>query len=336
MHLRPQASHSAKHKKMESNKTQVLERVQALETWLKMTKTKITQVNGQRSSLGPLWDFRLMINFRWPNRGFANAKYSSTNVAKKVVGLLHGDVLAPGLRLIVWRSTERRCLCMTFLPTCAQEDELLQVLYGSTDGLEELSLTSENGMKDISAIVLFSSHYAASMAKRELVQAFWKQFGLSICVHWQSPKKARPDDRLPQKPQSGLTSTPNLGMIPSKVSIDLPPYQQSPLDFCRAVGAPAKPKPTSSQTPSALLQNCCALVGVGPPAYDFSCGPAGPDGSLRVTYMVRISGIGVFQGLVRVLPKLTATSTLAGAREAAAQEILQWIEVKKIIRLGRR
>uniref|UniRef100_A0A3B4Y6F5 RRM domain-containing protein n=1 Tax=Seriola lalandi dorsalis TaxID=1841481 RepID=A0A3B4Y6F5_SERLL len=139
----------------------------ALETWLKTTNIKLTQVNAQRkyggppegwdgptpgahcevfisqiprdtyedlliplfSSVGPLWEFRLMMNFSGQNRGFAYAKYSSSGVAANAVRLLHGHELAPGIRLSVCHSTEKRHLCIEGLPVTIRQGHLLQVQW---------------------------------------------------------------------------------------------------------------------------------------------------------------------------------------------------------------
>ncbi|XP_039974923.1 dead end protein 1 isoform X2 [Xiphias gladius] len=195
---------------MENNQCQVLnlKRVQALETWLKTTDTKLTQVNGQRkyggppdvwdgptpgarcevfisqiprdayedlliplfSSVGPIWEFRLMMNFSGQNRGFAYAKYSSSGVAADAVRLLHGHMLEPGFRLSVRRSTEKRHLCIGDLPAATRQEELLQVLRVLAEGVERVSLKAGPGIEGVSAIVAFSSHHAASMAKKILVE----------------------------------------------------------------------------------------------------------------------------------------------------------------------
>ncbi|XP_077451296.1 dead end protein 1-like [Stigmatopora argus] len=364
---------------MDSNQNQVInvERMEALEAWLTTTQTKITQVNGQRKyggppeawegpkpglkcevfikhipresyedlllplfgSVGPLWEFRLMMNFSGHNRGFAYAKYGSADVAEKAVRELHGRELQPGRRLIVCLSNEKRCLHVTCLPTPADENELLQVLYGMAVGVEGLSLESQPRAKTVSAVVVFSSHQAAAMGKRVLGEAFWKQFGIRVGVHWNSPKRARSEDRLRQRPPRGPPPAPKQGRIPPRASTRSAPRR--PPDFCRAVGGPVGARQASAgasvgasvgasaQAASASLQKRCSEMGVGRPTFDFSCGPAWPDGRLPATFVVSISGMGVFRGTMRLCPRPTASGSLAAAREMAAAAILRWMEVKK-------
>ncbi|KAG7283122.1 hypothetical protein CRUP_033068 [Coryphaenoides rupestris] len=63
------------------------------------------------SAVGPLWEFRLMMNFSGQTRGFAYAKYGTRALAAAAVSQLHGHELEPGIYLNVRHSTEKRQLC---------------------------------------------------------------------------------------------------------------------------------------------------------------------------------------------------------------------------------
>ncbi|KAM6952076.1 dead end protein 1 [Lycodopsis pacificus] len=360
---------------MESKQSQVLE------TWLKTTNTKLTQVNGQRkyggppevwggpppearcevfisqiprdtyedlliplfSSVGPLWEFRLMMNFSGQNRGFAYGKYGSPAVANEAIRLLHGHMLGPCSRLTVRRSTEKRHLCIGDLPASTRQEDLLKVLRVLVEGVERLSLKAGPGIEGVSAIVAFSSHHAASMAKKMLVEAFKKQFALNTSIKWQTVVKPSLDEQLsPHKPSKSLLP-PALKPprhIPSSPLTSAPPPRMVrppsvPLGFCRSVGGPTvsqhppplRSSPSSSQghlVSTALLHQLCEANGGGQPLYEMYCSHAVPDGFLYFTYKVYIPGITTaFKGLVMVLPGPTAIATLEEARRAAAQQVLQ-------------
>ncbi|TKS71988.1 Dead end protein 1 [Collichthys lucidus] len=186
----------------------ILRRMQKLETWLKTTNTKLTQVNGQRkyggppkvwmgsipgnncevfisqipldayedlliplfSLAGPLWEFRLMMNFSGQNRGFAYAKYGSPAIANAAIRLLHGHMVEPGCYLVVRHSIEKKQLCIKDLPGKTKQEDLLKVLRALTHGVERVSLRRESGIPGVSAVVVFLTHYSASMAKKVLVE----------------------------------------------------------------------------------------------------------------------------------------------------------------------
>ncbi|XP_028272682.1 dead end protein 1 [Parambassis ranga] len=367
---------------MEDNQSQVLnlERLQALETWLKTTNTKLTQVNGQRkyggppevwdgptpgahcevfisqiprdayedlliplfSSVGPLWEFRLMMNFSGQNRGFAYAKYGSFVTANEAIHLLNGYMLEPGYHLSVHRSTEKRHLCVGGLPTSTRQDDLLQVLRLVAEGVERVSLKTGPGIEGVSAIVAFSSHHAASMAKKVLVEAFRKRFAVNISIKWQSGEKLNPDKPLltDKTPKRLLPSPPK--PMNSKPSVPPPRLAfrpSTPPGFCRAVGGPtATQHPTPGCSPSSsscqehaelaaspviFLQKLCEVTGVGQPLYEIYYSHTGPDGFLFFTYKVHIPGVTVaHSGLVMVLPGPSASSTMEEARKAAAKHVL--------------
>ncbi|KAM7417057.1 hypothetical protein PAMA_016932 [Pampus argenteus] len=367
---------------MENKRSQVLnlERVEALETWLKTTNTKLTQVNGQRKyggppevwtgptpgarcevfisqiprdayedllmplfgSVGPLWEFRLMMNFSGQNRGFAYAKYSSAAVATDAIRMLHGHMLEPGSRLSVRRSTEKRHLCIEDLPAGTKAEKLLQVLRTLTEDVQRVSLKAGPGIDGVSALIAFSSHHAASMAKKMLVEAFRKQFALSVSVKWQSSVKLSADES--QQPSKSLLPSPLKPASVATPRLVRPP--STPPGFCRAVGGPTVPQHfhppccSSSQdhlsaafsTSSVmLLHKVCEATGVGQPLYEIYYSHTGPDGFLYFTFRVCIPGITpAFKGLVMILPGPTVTNTLEEARQAAAQQVLQSVYSKQL------
>ncbi|XP_068443871.1 dead end protein 1 [Clinocottus analis] len=354
---------------MDCKQSQVLnlERVQALETWLKATNVKLTQVNGQRkyggppevwygpapgprcevfisqiprdayedlliplfSSAGPLWEFRLMMNFSGQNRGFAYGKYDSPAAANEAIRLLHGHMLEPGCRLSVRRSTEKRHLCIGELPASSRQEDLLKVLRLMTDGVERMSLKAGPGIEGVSAIVAFSSHHAASMAKKVLVEEFKKQFALSVSIRWHCTVKPSLEEQLsPHKPPAVVLPSPLKPPRLTQPSQAPPPRmpRPPPLGFCRAVGGPSPSQlpPPPSSSPAALLRELCEASGVGPPRYEIRFSHSVPDGFLYFAYEVRIPGVAAtFSGLVTTLPGPSAAALQEEACRAVAQHVLQ-------------
>ncbi|XP_041846304.1 dead end protein 1 isoform X2 [Melanotaenia boesemani] len=363
---------------MENMQCQVLnmQRVQALEAWLKTTNTNLTQVNGQRkyggppevwdgpppgvrcevfiskiprdtyedlliplfSSVGELWEFRLMMNFSGQNRGFAYAKYGTAAMASDAIRLLNGYMLEPGSHLSVRRSTEKKKLFIGDLPAVTKQEELLQVLRVLVEGVERVSLKAGVGIEGVSAIVAFSSHHAASMAKKVLLEEFKKKFSLNVSIKWHSVEKVNLEDPpCPQKAPSILL--PSSLKPPSALPPHLAPSPSVPPGFCRAVGGPTAPKlpyprhssPSSSQgkmvlagCPVLLLQKMCEANGFGQPGYEMFYSHAGSDGFLYFNYKLHIHGAPTtFEGLVMILPGPSASNMLKEAERAAAQQVLQ-------------
>ncbi|KAK1903902.1 Dead end protein 1 [Dissostichus eleginoides] len=289
-------------------------------------------------SVGPLWEFRLIMNFSGQNRGFAYAKYSSPAVVSDAVHLLNGHWLEAGLRLSVRRSTEKSHLCIGELPASTQPEPLLQVLRGMADGVERISLKTGPGIVGVSAIVVFSSHYVASMAKKALVEAFRKKFQLKISIKWHSTMKSTTDKPPPpHKFSKSLLPTP---LKPPRHVLTPPrppprlarPPSRDAIEFCKALlllrlfpgGSPHALR--VPPLPMALLCELCEAKGVGKPHYDVKLSHAGPKGFMFFFYDVSVPGITLdFKGVVMILPGPSAYATLRGAHQAVALQVLQKI-----------
>uniref|UniRef100_A0AAY5EL24 RRM domain-containing protein n=1 Tax=Electrophorus electricus TaxID=8005 RepID=A0AAY5EL24_ELEEL len=196
------------------------QRRRSFEDWLETTSITLTQVNGQRKYGGPptgwigpapgpgcevficciprdmfedcliplfqivapLYEFRLMMNISGQNRGFAYAKYGRTMDAEAAIRALHLHPLQGGVRLVVKLSTEKRQLCLGELPAGVSEEALLNMLRVVSDGVTGV-IVREAGPRGrtASALVLYSSHYTASMALKVLVQG--TQRGVTVPYH---------------------------------------------------------------------------------------------------------------------------------------------------------
>ncbi|XP_010900699.3 dead end protein 1 [Esox lucius] len=362
---------------MEKFSSQVLnpERLKALEIWLQETGIKLNQVNGQRKyggppddwcgaapgmgcevfisqiprdifedrliplfrAVGPLWEFRLMMNFSGQNRGFAYAKYGSPALAAAAIRTLNGHALEPGARLSVRRSTEKRQICLVGLPANTGEEQLLQVLQELSEGAEAVSLNSEPGGGSASAVVMYASHHVASMAKKVLVEAFKKRFGLSVTVKWLSSAKLLHGEppRPPKAPSSPLKPHRRAYLDAVQPSPEPPLAPQPPPPFSRAVGgASSVAGPAAPVSPGApfrlppvdevtLLQGVCEVYGRGEPLYHLQYLCTGADGFLYFSYQVYVPGLATpFTGTVQTLPGPNPVAVEREAQKATAQQVL--------------
>ncbi|KAG9281250.1 dead end protein 1-like [Astyanax mexicanus] len=247
-------------------------RVRALEEWLKTTSITLTQINGQRKyggpppdwrgphpgpgcevfisqiprdvyedqliplflSVAPLYEFRLMMNFSGQNRGFAYAKYGTPAGATAAIQTLNHYQLQEGVRLVVRKSTEKRQLWLADLPASMGRGELLMVLRMLSDGVEGATIKAAGPKgKEVCALVHYSSHYAASMAKKVLVQGFKKQLGICISVRWMtSGSKSRQEEHLDQNPLNppGLKPPVKPSPLPPRFQINRPTQLSNYLD----------------------------------------------------------------------------------------------------------
>ncbi len=126
-----------------------------------------------------------MMNFSGQNRGFAYAKYGDPVTASTAVMTLHHYRLPEGGCLTVRKSTEKRQLRLGDLPTSINQVKLLTVLQMVSDGVEDvmLKMAGPKG-REVVALVNYSSHYTASMAKKVLIQGKeWKYLDYKLNGH---------------------------------------------------------------------------------------------------------------------------------------------------------
>ncbi|CAO2593771.1 Dead end protein homolog 1, partial [Lemmus lemmus] len=177
--------------------------------WVRETGIRLVQVNGQRKYGGPppgwvgspppsgsevfigrlpqdvyehqliplfqrvgrLYEFRLMMTFSGLNRGFAYARYSSRRGAQAAIATLHNHQLRPSCQLLVCRSTEKCELTVDGLPPSLNRRTLLLALQPLGPSLQEtLLLPSPGSAPSQIALLKFSTHRAAAMAKKALVE----------------------------------------------------------------------------------------------------------------------------------------------------------------------
>lgn len=121
--------------------------------------------------VGRLYEFRLMMTFSGLNRGFAYARYSSRRGAQAAIATLHNHQLRPACPLLVCRSTEKCELSVDGLPRALSRGALLLALQPLGPGLQEALLLPSPGPAPTQiALLKFSSHRAAAMAKKALVE----------------------------------------------------------------------------------------------------------------------------------------------------------------------
>ncbi|XP_052010872.1 dead end protein 1-like [Xyrauchen texanus] len=338
------------------------QKLKSLEEWLQKTSITLTQVNGQRKyggpprgwqgpapgpgcevfisqiprdvfedrliplfqSVGTLYEFRLMMNFSGQNRGFAYAKYGDPVTASTAVMTLHQYRLPEGIRLTVRRSTEKRQLRLGDLPSNVNQGELLMVLRLLSEGVEDvmLKLAGPKG-REVVALVNYSSHYSASMAKKVLVQAFRKQYGMPVTVRWMSvTSKSKHVEQT--RPEDGPITPPGLKPL---LKPSLPLLHPQP-----SRGPATQPKddvmPQAPILPDAesQLKWFCELNRLGIPQYEACYHHTGPDGFLYFTYKVLIPGLPLpLQGFVQILPGTSACAMKGEVYQAAAEQVIKTI-----------
>ena len=142
-------------------------------------------------SVGKLYEFRLMMTFSGLNRGFAYAKYSNRRSAKEAIAAFNNFEVREGCAIVVCKSTEKCELSVDGLATSVSQRELEAVLRRVTEGFLSVTLYASPCQKQAQLAVLkYSSHQAAAMAKKTLMEGKWEARVLrdaaGCCLGWSS------------------------------------------------------------------------------------------------------------------------------------------------------
>ncbi|NWV24067.1 DND1 protein, partial [Origma solitaria] len=312
----------------------------ALLAWEQRTGIKLVQVNGQRryggpppgwvggpppadtevyigklpqdvyentliplfESVGKLYEFRLMMTFSGLNRGFAYARYSSQEEAKKAISTFHHFQVRESCAIVVCWSTQKRELIVDGLAASVSQQELEAMLQMVTEGVLSVTLyTSPCQSQAKFAVLKYRSHKAAALAKKGLMEGNLLPGGARMRVNWLYPQ-------LKQKLQlweEELSSSWEHG------------------DRSLAVPGPAA-LPPSPQNVMEHLNNLCWRHHLGPLRFVTECVQVNPDGWQLFWYQVMIQGYPVpITGFTWVSQDGQGQSEYEKAKAAAALHILQ-------------
>uniref|UniRef100_G1SLD3 Dead end protein homolog 1 n=1 Tax=Oryctolagus cuniculus TaxID=9986 RepID=G1SLD3_RABIT len=250
--------------------------------------------------VGRLYEFRLMMTFSGLNRGFAYARYSSRRGAQAAIATLHNHPLRPSCPLLVCRSTEKCELSVEGLPPGLSHHALLLALQPLGPGLQEaLLLPSPGPALTQIALLKFSSHRAAAMAKKALVEGQSRLCGEQVAVEWLKPD-------LRQRLRQQLVGPSLRYLQPEGNRLAL-----------------ARDK-LGSQGARAALQLLCQRMKLGSPVFLTKCLGTGPAGWHRFWYQVVIPGHPVpFSGLIWVVLATDGQDGHEIAKDAVSARLLE-------------
>ncbi|XP_070321595.1 dead end protein homolog 1 isoform X1 [Odocoileus virginianus] len=251
--------------------------------------------------VGRLYEFRLMMTFSGLNRGFAYARYSSRRGAQAAIATLHNHLLRPSCPLLVCRSTEKCELSVDGLPQDLSHRALLRALQPLGPSLQEALLLPSPGPTPAQiALLKFSSHRAAAMAKKALVEGQSHLCGEQVAVEWLKPD-------LKQRLRQQLMG-PSLQCLQPEGS-QLALARDQGLEF---------------QGSQVALQLLCQRMKLGSPVFLTKCLGTGPAGWHRFWYQVVIPGHPVpFSGLIWVVLTPDGQDGHEVAKDAVSARLLE-------------
>ncbi|NXL24067.1 DND1 protein, partial [Setophaga kirtlandii] len=230
----------------------------ALQAWERETGIELVQINGQRrygapppgwvggpppagtevyiarlpqdiyedvliplfASVGKLYEFRLMMTFSGLNRGFAYARYASRQAAHRAIATFHRFQLRYGCAIVVCWSTQKHELLINGLGASVSQQELEAMLQRVTEGICSVSLHTSPFLKQAKlAVVKYSSHEAAALAKKALVQGNVRLGEAKMRVEWLDPQLKQMLQLCEEKPPSSRVQEGESPAVPPPLSL---------------------------------------------------------------------------------------------------------------------
>jgi len=142
------------------------------------------------SSVGNIYELRLMIEFSGTNRSYCYVRYTTEEEAREAINRLNNYHVRPGHPLAVTRSVDNRKLDIKTIPPLGDvtEEDVILELSGMVEGVDKIKFKARGWIE-----VEFSSHRLAALARRQLVPGNLVMFDRVIMkqVDWADPEVGR-------------------------------------------------------------------------------------------------------------------------------------------------
>jgi len=157
------------------------------------------------SSVGRIYELRLMIEFSGTNRSYCYVRYTTQEEARDAINKLNNHYIRPGYPLAVTRSVDNRKLSVKTIPSIdnKSEEEVIHELSSVVEGVDKVKFQSRGWIE-----VEFFTHRLAALARRQLVPGNVIMFEMVAVkqVDWADPEV----DRVSQDSQGKVIALRNL------------------------------------------------------------------------------------------------------------------------------
>ncbi|CAL8088580.1 unnamed protein product [Calicophoron daubneyi] len=147
--------------------------------------------------IGPIYMFRLMMEFNGSNRGYGFCVYTNREDTKRAVQELDNYEIRKGKTIGVCFSVDNCRLFVGGIPKNKTRDEILTEMKRVTEGVKDVicypSVTDKTKNRGF-AFVEYESHKAAAMARRKLIPGRIQLWGQQIAVDWAEPEREVNED----------------------------------------------------------------------------------------------------------------------------------------------
>ncbi|KER32326.1 hypothetical protein T265_01555 [Opisthorchis viverrini] len=147
--------------------------------------------------IGPIYMFRLMMEFNGTNRGYGFCVYTNREDTKKAVQTLDNYEIRKGKTIGVCFSVDNCRLFVGGIPKNKTREEIMVEMRRVTEGVKDVisypSVTDKSKNRGF-AFVEYESHKAAAMARRKLMPGKIQLWNQQIAVDWAEPEREVNED----------------------------------------------------------------------------------------------------------------------------------------------
>ncbi|CAH8630738.1 unnamed protein product [Dicrocoelium dendriticum] len=147
--------------------------------------------------IGPIYMFRLMMEFNGSNRGYGFCVYTNREDTKRAVQELDNYEIRKGKTIGVCFSVDNCRLFVGGIPKSKTREEIMTEMKRVTEGVKDvISYPSVNDKSKNRgfAFVEYESHKAAAMARRKLIPGRIQLWNQQIAVDWAEPEREVNED----------------------------------------------------------------------------------------------------------------------------------------------
>ncbi|XP_023946615.2 probable RNA-binding protein 46 isoform X1 [Bicyclus anynana] len=151
------------------------------------------------STVGKIYEMRLMMDFSGSNRGYAFVTYAMRDQAAAAVKQLNGYEIKPQRYIGVVKSVDNSRLFIGKIPKNKTKEDLLEELSKYVKDIVNVIMYRHSFDRNLNrgfAFVEFKSHKAAALARRELVPGCTKLWDQEISVDWAEPEPEIDDEKM--------------------------------------------------------------------------------------------------------------------------------------------
>uniref|UniRef100_A0A5K3FHJ4 Apobec1 complementation factor n=1 Tax=Mesocestoides corti TaxID=53468 RepID=A0A5K3FHJ4_MESCO len=142
--------------------------------------------------IGPIFMFRLMMEFNGHNRGYGFCVFTNREDAKRAVEELNNYEIRKGKTIGVCLSVDNCRLFVGGIPKNKTKEEIFVEMQKVTEGVKDVicypSVADKTKNRGF-AFVEYESHKAAAMARRKLIPGRIQPWGQQIAVDWAEPER---------------------------------------------------------------------------------------------------------------------------------------------------